>query len=157
MITKANYITAVDFSSEMLAKAKQKILSEKVYFHQVDITQAWDFVKLPYQLVCFSLVLEHIENLSPIFKEANTALSLGGYLYIGELHLFKQYTGTKARYMLDEGEQILTCYNHHLSDLIKASKENGFEIVEIDEHFDEADRATIPRILTMLFRKLKPE
>ncbi len=151
---KANNITAVDLSDEMLAKAKEKINSDKVNFIQADITQEWNFVNAHYDLVSFSLVLEHIENLENIFTEVSKVTSTGSYVYIGELHPFKQYAGTKARFETNEGEQVLTCFNHHISDFIKAAKDNGFDIVDVNEFFDEDDRTTIPRILTMLFRKI---
>ena len=153
-ISKANKIVAVDLSDEMLAKAKEKINADKVNFIQADITQEWSFVKTKFELISFSLVLEHIENLDAVFNEVSKAVTNGGYVYIGELHPFKQYAGSKARFNTDEGEQVLTCFNHNISDFIKAAKNNGFEITELNEYFDEDDMTTIPRILTMLFRKI---
>lgn len=153
-ITKTNKITAIDLSDEMLAIAKEKINSDKVNFIQADITQEWSFVNTSYNLVSFSLVLEHIENLDAVFSKVSKAVAKGGYVYIGELHPFKQYAGTKARFTSGDGEQVLTCFNHNISDFIQAAKKNGFEIIELNEYFDEDDRTTIPRILTMLFRKI---
>src|SRR5690606_16882248 len=71
LITKANGITAVDFSEDMLARAKQKINSDKVRFVQADITSPWTFTNEKYDLVTFSLVLEHIEHLDQIFSEVS--------------------------------------------------------------------------------------
>src|SRR4051794_29018765 len=65
-IEKAASITAVDLSEVMLAKAKEKVNSNKVVFTQADITKPWSFTNHKYDLVSFSLVLEHIENLEPI-------------------------------------------------------------------------------------------
>jgi len=152
-ITKAIEITAVDLSDEMLAKAKEKISSDKVNFIQADITQVWSFAKKQYDLVSFSLVLEHIENLQNIFAAVSKAVTTGGYVYIGELHPCKQYAGSKARFDTDEGVQVLTCFNHHISDFTEAAEINGFEIAGIKEFFDEDDRSTIPRILALLFKK----
>ena len=76
----------------------------------------------------------------------------GGYLYIGELHSFKQYTGTKARFETENGLQIVTCFNHHVSDFVFAAKENGFEVRDLTEYFDDGDRSNIPRILTLLLQ-----
>jgi len=153
LLTKATTITAVDLSDEMLAKAKEKIRSGKVNFIQADITKEWSFVNTAYNLVSFSLVLEHIENLENVFREVSKAIAKGGYVYIGELHPFKQYTGTKARFETDEGVQVLTCFDHHISDFTGAANRNGFEIVELNEYFDEDDRTTVPRIISFLFRK----
>jgi ubiquinone/menaquinone biosynthesis C-methylase UbiE len=153
LITKATTITAVDLSDEMLAKAKEKIKPGKVNFIQADITKEWSFVNTAYNLVSFSLVLEHIEDLENIFREVSNAIAKGGYVYIGELHPFKQYAGSKARFETDKGEQVLTCFNHNISDFTGAANRNGFEIVELNEYFDEGDRATVPRIITFLLRK----
>ena len=152
LLTKAKSITAVDLSIEMLAKAKQKINSEQVHFIQADILQDWNFVSTKYNLVSFSLVLEHIEDLEPIFNKVSKIIAAGGYVYIGELHPFKQYSGSKARFNTDEGEQIVSCFNHNISDFIKAAKQFGFGLVNMDEYFDEDDRNSIPRILTILLR-----
>lgn len=153
LITKAKHITAVDLSQEMLSKAKGKIKSDRIKFVQADITQSWAFTNEQYDLISFSLVLEHIENLNRIFKEAVKVLSSGGHIYIGELHPFKQYTGTKARFETEKGVEILNCFNHNISDFTTSAKNNGFDIVSIDEFFDGNDRTTIPRVLTLLFRK----
>ncbi len=152
LITKAKIITAVDLSTEMLAKAKQKINNEQVHFIQADILQDWEFADKKYDLVSFSLVLEHIEELEPIFNKVSKIITAGGYVYIGELHPFKQYNGSKARFSTDEGEQIVSCFNHNISDFIRAAKQFGFGIVNMDEYFDENDRAVIPRILTILLK-----
>ncbi len=57
LIAKAQHITAVDLSGEMLAKAKAKIHSDKVIFKQADINEAWMFANEMYELVICSLVL----------------------------------------------------------------------------------------------------
>lgn len=154
LVTKAKHITAVDLSGEMLAKAKEKIANNTVEFIQADIIAEWSFVKQQFDLVTFSLVLEHIENLAPIFEKVAQSLKPGGYAYIGELHPFKQYSGSKARFDTDEGTQVVPCFNHHISDFIQAAKKNGLTLVEADEYFDNNDRGAIPRILTLLLRKL---
>jgi ubiquinone/menaquinone biosynthesis C-methylase UbiE len=153
LIGKARNVTAVDLSDEMLAKAKEKIKSDKVQFHQADITGPWTFPDGPYDLVTFSLVLEHIENLHDIFRKVAKAVVRTGYVYIGELHPFKQYMGTKARFDTAEGQQVVNCFNHHLSDFTQAAGENGFIIVDINEYFDNGDKAGIPRILTLILQK----
>lgn len=150
---KARHVTAVDLSEEMLAKAKEKVSSEKVEFKLADITKDWTFRNGLYDLVSFSLVLEHIDNLDHIFKEVSASLNSGGYVYIGELHPFKQYNGSKARFETETGMQVVQCFNHHLSDFFLPAKKYGLSIVEINEYFDEDNRNEIPRILTILFRK----
>ena len=154
LINKAASITAVDLSDEMLAKAKEKINADHVQFVQADINQDWTFQKELYDLVTFSLVLEHIEDLDPIFAKASRSLQAGGYVYIGELHPFKQYSGSKARFTTEDGEQVVTCFNHHISDFIEAAKTQRLALVDVAEYFDNDDRTSLPRILTILFKKI---
>ena len=152
--TIANKITAIDLSEEMLAKAKVKIQSDHVHFAIADITKDRDFVNHQYDLVTFSLMLEHIEDLDAIFKKLANTVQVDGYVYIGELHPFKQYTGSKARFETENGLEIVTCFNHHISDFTNAATDNGFAIVNINEFFDNDDRNQIPRILTLLLQKI---
>lgn len=151
--TKANHITAVDLTSEMIEKAKLKVQTQHVKFEVADINQTWDFAKETYDLATFSLVLEHIEHLKPVFEKLAKVIQPNGYVYIGELHPFKQYSGSKARFNTETGEQVVTCFNHHFSDFTTAANLYGFKIVLVKEYFDEGDRNNIPRILTLLFQK----
>lgn len=153
LMQKAAAVTAVDLSEEMLAKAKEKITATHVQFVQADITKPWHFVQQPVDLIGFSLVLEHIELLLPIIQQAAAVLQPGGHLYISELHPFKQYNGSKARFETESGTQVVICFNHHITDFTDAAKECGLQLVSMKEYFDNNDRNTIPRLLTLLFRK----
>jgi predicted TPR repeat methyltransferase len=145
-------VTAVDFSEAMLRIAKMKSLLN-VRFIQADITKSWDFTSELFDLVSFSLVLEHVEDLDHIFKEAANRLNAGGYLYLGELHPFKQYAGSKARFDTEAGRQELTCYTHHVSQFTKSAIRHGMMIVRLEEYFDDEDAGALPRILSILFQK----
>ena len=153
LLEKAEHITAIDLSDKMLAKAKEKISSDRVQFIQTDITTEWTFTNRLYDLVSFSLVLEHIENLDYIFRETAAVLSTGGHIYIGELHPFKQYAGTKARFDTEEGVQVVECFNHHISEFIQLARKHGLALVYINEYFDNDNQKELPRILTILFSK----
>jgi ubiquinone/menaquinone biosynthesis C-methylase UbiE len=153
LIEKAKEITAIDLSAEMLTRAKEKITSGKVQFKQADITFPWTFINEQYDLVSFSLVLEHIHNLEHVFNEASKSLRTGGHIYIGELHPYKQYAGTKARFDTEDGQQIVECFNHHISDFVHNAKKYGLKLVDLNEFFDNNERTGIPRILAILLRK----
>jgi ubiquinone/menaquinone biosynthesis C-methylase UbiE len=154
LIEKAEAVTSVDFSGEMLAKAKAKIHSYKVHFKQADITQEWDFAESPYDLVSFSLVLEHIHDLDVIFRQTASVLKKGGLVYIAELHPFKQYSGSKARFDIGDGaQQVVECYTHHISEFTQTAKKHGLMPVDVEEYFDENDRTGIPRILRLILSK----
>ncbi len=153
LIQKAEHITAIDFSSEMLAKAKEKITSGRVQFKQGDITKSWTFTNSLYDLISFSLVLEHISDLDHVFNEAANYLNHNGHIYIGELHPYKQYSGSKARFNAEDGLKVVECFTHNISDFTKTAKKYGLILVEVNEHFDNNNRQGIPRILTLLLKK----
>lgn len=150
---RAKKALSIDLSDEMLEIAKKKINTQNIEFKQVDINNIWDFTDEKFDLVSFSLVLEHIENLDHIFKEASQKLSQNGFLYLGELHPFKQYSGSKARFETDEGIKIVDCFNHHITDFINAASKHGLHVKRIEEFFDDDNRNEIPRILSILFSK----
>lgn len=150
----ARHVTAVDFSEEMIARAKEKITSGKVNFHHADILQPWNFAERQYDLVTFSLVLEHIHDLDEIFRKVSAIIKPGGLVYVGELHPFKQYSGTKARFETSSGTEVLPCFTHHISDFILAAKKAGFKTYDLDEFFDDDDKSEAPRILVILLEKM---
>jgi ubiquinone/menaquinone biosynthesis C-methylase UbiE len=150
---QAKKLIGADFSEEMLAKAKAKIIAPNVEFRRMDLREKWGFSTGIFDLVTCSLALEHIENIEFVFAEANRVLRSGGKFYFGELHPFKQYLGTKAHFETGSGVFELECFVHHVSEFFAAGRNNDFEIVEIKEWFDEDDKAQVPRLLTMILQK----
>jgi ubiquinone/menaquinone biosynthesis C-methylase UbiE len=154
LLKKSSTLTAVDFSIKMLEKAKQKIQDPAVRFVCADITKTWNFSNPETDLIVFSLVLEHIKNLGPVFRSANKALVTGGCIYISELHPFKQYLGSKARFETANGNRSPDCFVHHLTDYIQAAKKQNLTLTNIQEFFDDQDHSGPPRILHLLFKKI---
>jgi len=146
------HLTSIDLSEEMLLKAKAKIKSEKVEFKQSDINAPWNFTDKKFDLITFSLVLEHIKDLDHIFDQASKLLSDDGIVYVGELHPFKQYSGSKARFETESGIQIVDCFNHHISDFIKSAQKSGLALLQLEEYFDDENKTELPRILTLVFK-----
>lgn len=155
LVQKAQTVTAVDFSGEMLARAREKVTAPNVVFKQADITHEWDFATGKYGLITFSLVLEHIQNLDYIFKQCAAVLQPGGYVYIGELHPFKQYTGSKARFDTEEGRLVVQCFTHNISEFTQAAKKHGLQLIDVNEYFDDDDSNNIPRLLNILLQKAR--
>ena len=151
--TKAKKLIGADFSAEMLERAEAKITAENVEFRQLDLRETWDFADDSFDLITCSLALEHIENLDFVFSEANRVLRENGRFYFGELHPFKQYLGTKARFETGAGVFELECFVHHVSEFFEVAAKNNFEIVELKEWFDDDDKTQIPRLLTIIFKK----
>lgn len=150
---RAGAVTAVDFSEAMLEKAREKLHSPAVQFVQADIKADWYFAEPgSFDLVVFSLVLEHIAGLGPVFEKAAAALRPGGHVYLGELHPFKQYLGSKARFETGEGTQVVTCFNHSVSEFVQAAFRAGFTMEDLQECYDEGE-TMLPRLLVLLLKK----
>lgn len=149
----SKHLVAVDFSEEMLAKAKAKIGLPNVQFVQADITKPWTFEKDFADLLTCSLILEHIEDLDHVFHQAVSVLKSNGLFYVCELHPFKQYSGSKARFETGNGVLELECFVHHVSDYFNTAINAGFTCVDLHEWFDNNDRNGLPRLISFLFKK----
>ena len=151
---QAAKVTALDFSAEMLNLAADKIDPSRVNLQQADITEPWDVPDESFDLISCNLTLEHIGQLDPVFEQACRKAAPGGWFFVSELHPYKQYTGSKARFDSgDNGVQVLEVYQHHLSDYLRSVARNGFSIEEIEEWFDDDTQVNIPRLITFVFTK----
>ena len=146
-------VIGLDFSQEMLTIAKESITDKRAQFKKADLNDDWEVENQYADLVTSSLTLEHIEDLNAIFRQANKKLKENGIFFISELHPFKQYTGSKARFETDAGMVELKVFTHHISDYIKSAESNGFELLELNEWFDETTQNEIPRLISFVFRK----
>ena len=146
-------VQAVDFSQGMIARAREKVQAENVRFSLMDITQPWEFEDQSFVLIVCNLVLEHIRDLSHIFSEASRALRPGGHFFIDELHPFRQYEGTKARFYKAEEKIEVDAFLHHISDFLKAAEESQFSLVHLNEYWHETDLNQPARILSLYFER----
>lgn len=154
LLQKATDIVAIDFSEAMLNVAKSKINNSIVSFAQSDIKESWPVEDASLDLITCNLILEHIEDLTPIFAQAYHKLRKGGIFFVSEFHPFKQYTGSGARY-IDEHNNVvnLEVYTHHTADFTKAALSQGFVIQELNEWFDDNNDVGIPRLISFVFKK----
>ena len=146
-------VVSVDLSAEMQAVARAKVVNTNVEFRLGDVRAEWDFASDGVDLITCSLILEHIEDLAIVFQHAGKALNGGGYFYVCELHPFKQYAGSKARFEQDGEIQVIECFTHHVSDYTNAAAAAGLRIASLNEWFDDDDRSGLPRLISFLFEK----
>jgi ubiquinone/menaquinone biosynthesis C-methylase UbiE len=146
-------VHALDFSQGMIEKAKEKVWAENVRFSMADLVKRWPCEDGTYDLITCNLVLEHIEDLSHIFQEAGRTLRHKGRFFINELHPFKQYNGTQARF--ERGGQTIevAAFVHHISDFTNAAASNGLKLLVFNEHLHQEDQNKPPRIISFLFEK----
>ena len=153
LLNKAERIIGLDFSQEMLHKAKAKIFDKRVIFKKADLTKDWEIENNFVDLITASLTLEHIKNLGHIFSQANLKLKKNGLFFISELHPFKQYSGSKASYEAENRIKELEVYIHDISEYIDTAKNNGFQLIELKEWFDKNSENEIPRLISFVFKK----
>jgi malonyl-CoA O-methyltransferase len=146
-------VHALDFSEGMIAKAREKVAAENVRLATADLTRRWPCKHSAYDLIVCNLVLEHIADLPFIFSEAYRVLVEGGQFLVNELHPFRQYEGTKARFQSGAGVTEIPAFVHHISDFLKAAASSGLKLVRLDERWHAEDINKPPRIVSFIFRK----
>ena len=144
-------VQALDFSQGMIEKARDSVKAGNVRFLMADLTKRWPCEDSAYDLITCNLVLEHIEDLSHIFSEATRVMQPNGIFLINELHPFKQYYGTKAKF--ERGQEIMEveAYVHHISDFTNAATTNSLKLVKLDEYWHADDQAKPPRLISFIF------
>ena len=146
-------VHALDFSQGMIEKAKEKVHAKNVRFSMVDITKKWPCNDREFDLIVCNLVLEHIENLSHIFFEAERTLEPKGRFFINELHPFKQYEGSKARFYREDETTEVEAFVHHISEFTNAAIANGLTLMKLNEYWHETDQNKLPRLISLMFMK----
>lgn len=146
-------VTALDFSEGMIEQARQKLNVNNVEFRIADLSNAWPSQNSAYDLLVCNLVLEHIEDLSHIFKEAFRSLQSGGCFHVSELHPFRQYQGGKARFQRGEEVTEVQAYVHHISDFLKAAADSGLNLKAFNEYWHPDDQGKPPRLAVFMFEK----
>jgi malonyl-CoA O-methyltransferase len=142
-------LVAADFSEAMMSVAKKKVPRQNVEFVRIDITAPWPNLRADFDLITLNLVLEHVDDLNFVFREAASRLAPRGIIHLSELHPFRQYLGGKAHFETAQGTQELEVYTHHVSDFSQALADAGLKILELKEWFDDG-RVGVPRLLTII-------
>jgi len=152
LAAQTEHVVAVDVSAEMLAQARKRLDDDaSVTIRRLDITESWPFASGRFDGVVATLVLEHVETLGPVFREARRVLQDGGTFYLAELHPYRQFRGTQAHFE-DEatGERIvIDAFTHAMADFVNAAIDVGFSVRRMEEwHGPEDD---VPRLASIRF------
>lgn len=146
-------VLALDFSAGMLDQARRKLALDNVTFIVADITQPWPCQDQSIDLISCNLVLEHVSDLSFIFAQAGLILRERGRFFISELHPFRQYQGTQARFERNQETNPIPAFVHHISDFTDAAAANKLALSQIKEWWHEEDQDKPPRLITFMFQK----
>ena len=146
-------VSAIDFSVGMIEKAREKISLDNVRFGVADITQPWPGKDQSVDLVVCNLVLEHISDLAFIFAEASRVLGDVGRFFVSELHPFRQYQGTQARFQRQQERTLIPAFVHHISDFVDAAAANKLALAGMKEWWHQEDKDKPPRLVSFMFVK----
>lgn len=149
----ARTVHALDSSEAMIAKAKEKSTFDNVLFTIADITQTWPREDQSADLVTCNLVLEHISDLSFVFAEAARVIISGGQLFISELHPFRQYLGTQARFERGQETMTIEAFVHHVTDFTDTGARHKLSLQIMKEWWHAQDVDKPPRLISFLFTK----
>lgn len=145
----ARRVLALDLTPEMLDRARARGLPATVALERIERGAPWPTPDGSMDVVTASLVLEHIEELAPVFREAARVLRVDGWLWISELHPFRQLRGSRAHFADAEGRtRSPRCFPHGFSEYVSAGRAAGFSLEAADEPSDGG----VPRLLVLGFR-----
>ena len=153
LITRANKLVGLDFSKGMLDIARNKIISPKATFIEIDLNEKWGISNNSFDIATINLTLEHIEILDHIFSSLFMKLTRGGKCFVCEIHPKKQLSGSKARFEINGTEIILDVFQHSEEDYIQSAEKAGFKLLAKKDWYDNEN--DIPRLISFLFEKPK--
>lgn len=148
-----NRVLCLDFSEGMIRRARDKSPTGNVSFAVADLTRPWPCAHEIAELIACNLVLEHIADLSFIFREACRCLAAGGHLFVCELHPFKQYLGSRAGFQQGEERIEVPAFVHHISEFVGAAADAGLVLKSLKEWWHEEDQQATPRLVSFMFQK----
>ena len=150
----AKSVIALDFSPGMLAEARRRVTSPAVRFVEHDIRQPWPLANASVDLVIAMLVLEHLEQIGPVFREAARVLRPSGTFFSSEFHPMRQLMGRQARFTDAETGRVelVSAFLHDSSEYVQCGLGAGMRLHHLGEwRDDEADRASTPRLISVCF------
>jgi len=154
---RATHVRSVDLSPEMQALARLKLAEAgvpdaRVTFVTHDVRRPWPLDDEAVDLVVGNLVLEHVEDLSPIFSEAARVLRPGGTLWLAELHPERQRRGGQAHFVDPaSGDTVyVPAFRHTISDYVNGAIAAGLRVRRLGEWLEPGAASDAPpRLFTM--------
>lgn len=156
---QAAHVTAMDFSEGMLSVARTRVSGTNVHFARHDVREPWPVETSSVDAVIGNLVLEHVEDLVPVYAEAARVLRAGGALYFCELHPYRQWRGGQAHFTEQgTGLQVhVAAYVHSVSDYINGAIGAKFVLQHVGEWLEPGAQAdSPPRLISVQFTNVKP-
>ena len=134
-------VTGVDFSHEMLGRARRKVTGTDVHIIVHDLHEPLPLEDTSFDAVVSGLVLEHIRDPRAFFMEAHRVLRPGGRAVVSAMHPAMFLRDSRARFTdPDSGEVVAPgSLSHQLGDLVMAALGAGFTLRGVGEYAPEAE------------------
>ena len=129
-------VQALDFSEAMLHRARLKTGSSNIVFRVHDLAQPLPFPDGDFDRVVCGLVIDHIADLSGLFREMHRVCRPTGFAVVSVMHPAMMLRGVQARFRDPaSGREIrpASCA-HQLSDYVMAAARAGFVFDHLSEH-----------------------
>lgn len=128
---RCKQLIGLDFSDGMLRIAKRRVRLPHAWFIRHDIRESWPLREAIAELVLISLVLEHIELLEPVLRNAAQVMRHGALLIISEFHPDRVAAGARAR-IGSEDEDIIN-FLHPVEEYTDAANAVGLRLNSVAE------------------------
>lgn len=141
-------VTAIDFSEPMLERARAKPGADRVRFENHDVTRTLPYPDRSFDRVLSALVLEHVADLEPFFRELGRVTRADGRIVVTAMHPAMFLRGISARFQDEETGEFLRPRSHvlQLSDYVIGALKADLRIVDLKERSpDAALAARVPR------------
>lgn len=134
-------VTALDFSSGMLEKAQRKAEGLPVRFVFHDLNQPLPLPDAAFDLVLNCLVLEHIADVTGLFRELARVCRRDGAVWISVMHPAMVLRGVSARFKNPETGERTYPQSHpqQIADYVMAATGAGLRFEHMSEHAVAAD------------------
>jgi malonyl-CoA O-methyltransferase len=128
-------VTAVDFSKEMLAKAREKPGADRVRWLVHDVAGPLPFEASSFDRVLSALVLEHIpvDDLASFFRDLGRVVRDDGVIVVTAMHPAMFLKGVSANFRDENGEVRPRSYVAALSDYVMGALRAGLVIASLAE------------------------
>jgi ubiquinone/menaquinone biosynthesis C-methylase UbiE len=148
LVARGAKVTAIDFSENMLAKARAKPGASRVRFENHDLTRPLPYSDASFDRVLSALVLEHMSDVAGFLRELGRVTRPQGRIVLTAMHPAMFLRGVSARFRDDESGEFLRprSYVMQLSDYVMGALSADLRIVSLVERApDEALAARVPR------------
>ncbi len=141
-------VTALDFSSGMLAEARKKIPAQNVEFVHHDLNQSLPFEDAHFDHLIHCLALDHLDAPQAMLHEMRRVLRPGGRAVLSMMHPAMFLKGTQARFVDPGSGELISIENNRfsISEYVLFARDAGLRIEHMAEHSCTAEIAVrIPR------------